>query len=49
MIMIVNQMEDAIKTQTYVKNNVNTKVIAKETNRLVTQTQACVSMVKDIW
>ena len=46
MIMIAIQMKDAIKTQTYAKSNVNTKMIAKETNRLVTQTRAFVKMVK---
>ena len=46
MIMIAIQMKDAIKTQTYAKSNVNTKMIAKETNRLVTQTQAFVKMVR---
>ena len=46
MIMIAIQMKNAIKTQTYAKSNVITKMIAKETNRLVTQTQAFVKMVR---
>ena len=36
MMLIASQMKNVIKTQAYAKNDVKTKLIAKETNRLVT-------------
>ena len=49
MLIAMEKMKNVISTQTYAKNNVKKRKIAKVTNRLVMQAWDFVSMVRFIF